>query len=395
MLKSHTLVPDWNYTRIGYELRPARDPSGRPVDGLYNAWIVLNNPTQFNSYTTDMVKEVILAFRQASMDRRIVAVVFTAVGDKAFCTGGNTREYAQYYAGNPQEYKQYMRLFNDMMDSILMCDKPVINRVNGMRVAGGQEIGMACDFSLAADTAVFGQAGPRHGSAPDGGSTDFLPLYVGFAAAMESGVLCEQWSAHRALQLGLLNQVDWPYWLKVLIALLVLDLAIWFQHLVSHKVPIFWRLHQVHHADRDIDVTTAVRFHPVEIALSMLWKIAIVVPLGASPFAVFLFEVILNACAMFNHANIALPAWLDRGLRIFIVTPDMHRVHHSVLRSEHDRNFGFNLSLWDRLFRTYRAEPEAGQQGMTIGLTPYQSEAPTRFGWSLLLPFWRQQQRND
>jgi sterol desaturase/sphingolipid hydroxylase (fatty acid hydroxylase superfamily) len=195
--------------------------------------------------------------------------------------------------------------------------------------------------------------------------------------------------------LGLLNQVGWPYWLKVAIALLVLDLAIWLQHLASHNIPIFWRLHQVHHADRDIDVTTAVRFHPVEIALSMLWKIVVVVPLGASPFAVFLFEVILNACAMFNHANIALPAWLDRGLRIFIVTPDMHRVHHSVLRSEHDRNFGFNLSLWDRLFRTYRAEPEAGQQGMTIGLTPYQSEAPTRFGWSLLLPFWRQQQRND
>ena len=133
--------------------------------------------------------------------------------------------------------------------------------------------------------------------------------------------------------LGLLNQVDWPYWLKLVIALLVLDLAIWFQHLVSHKVPVFWRLHQVHHADRDIDVTTAVRFHPVEIALSMLWKIAVVIPLGASPFAVFLFEVILNACAMFNHANIALPAWLDRALRLFIVTPDMHRVHHSVLLS--------------------------------------------------------------
>ena len=207
MLKSHTLVPDWNYTRIGYELRPARDPSGRPVDGLFNAWIVLDNPAQFNSYTTEMVKEVILAFRQASMDRRVVAVVFTAVGDKAFCTGGNTQEYAQYYAGNPQEYKQYMRLFNDMIDSILRCDKPVINRVNGMRVAGGQEIGMACDFSIAADTAVFGQAGPKHGSAPDGGSTDFLPLYVGFAAAVESGVLCELWSAHRALHLGLLNQV--------------------------------------------------------------------------------------------------------------------------------------------------------------------------------------------
>ena len=194
--------------------------------------------------------------------------------------------------------------------------------------------------------------------------------------------------------LGLLNQVDWPYWVKLVIALLALDLAIWFQHLVSHKVPVFWRLHQVHHADRDIDVTTAVRFHPVEIALSMLWKIVVVIPLGASPFAVFLFEVILNACAMFNHANIALPAWLDRALRLFIVTPDMHRVHHSVLYREHDRNYGFNLSLWDRLFRTYLAQPEAGHQGMTIGLPPYQSEAPTRFGWSLWLPFG-QQRRND
>jgi len=190
--------------------------------------------------------------------------------------------------------------------------------------------------------------------------------------------------------LGLLNQVDWPYWLKLVIALLVLDLAIWFQHLVSHKVPVFWRLHQVHHADRDFDVTTAVRFHPVEIALSMLWKIVVVIPLGASPFAVFLFEVILNASAMFNHANIALPAWLDRALRLFIVTPDMHRVHHSVLLSEHDRNYGFNLSLWDRVFGTYLAQPKAGHQNMTIGLPPYQSEAPTRLGWSLWLPFREQ-----
>jgi sterol desaturase/sphingolipid hydroxylase (fatty acid hydroxylase superfamily) len=195
--------------------------------------------------------------------------------------------------------------------------------------------------------------------------------------------------------LGLLNQVDWPYWLKLVIALLVLDLAIWAQHLASHKVPLFWRLHQVHHADRDIDVTTAVRFHPIEIALSMLWKIAVVIPLGASPFAVFLFEVILNACAIFNHANIALPAWLDRALRIFIVTPDMHRVHHSVLFSEHDRNYGFNLSLWDRLFGTYHAQPKAGHQGMTIGLPPYQSEAPTRFTWSLLLPFGQQKRRRS
>ena len=188
-------------------------------------------------------------------------------------------------------------------------------------------------------------------------------------------------------QIGLLNQLYWPEWIKILVALLVLDLAIWFQHLVSHKVPLFWRLHKVHHADRDIDVTTAVRFHPVEIALSMLWKIVVVVPLGASPFAVFLFEVILNACAMFNHANIALPAWLDGVVRLAVVTPDMHRVHHSVLRREHDSNYGFNLSLWDRLFRTYTAQPEAGHQNMTIGLTPYQTEDPVRFGWSLWLPF--------
>ena len=207
MLKSHTLVPERDYQEIGYELRPALDPAGRPAAGLYNAWITINNPSQHNSYTTEAVKEIILAFRQASMDRRVVAVVFTAVGSQAFCSGGNTREYAEYYAGNPQEYKQYMRLFNDMIDAILRCDKPVINRVNGMRVAGGQEIGMACDFTIAADTATFGQAGPRHGSAPDGGSTDFLPLYVGFAHAMESGVLCDQWSAHKALRIGLVNQV--------------------------------------------------------------------------------------------------------------------------------------------------------------------------------------------
>jgi len=120
-----------------------------------------------------------------------------------------------------------------------------------------------------------------------------------------------------------------------------------------------------------------------------VWKIVVVVPLGASPFSVFLFEVILNACALFNHANIALPLWLDRILRLVIITPDMHRVHHSVKRGEHDSNYGFNLSLWDRLFRTYTAQPEGGHLGMTIGLTPYQSEDPTRFGWSLLLPFRR------
>jgi 6-oxo-cyclohex-1-ene-carbonyl-CoA hydrolase len=206
-MKSHTLVDDYAYRLIRYELKPARDTACRDVPGLFNAWIALDNPGQLNSYTTDTVKELILAFRQASMDRSVVAVVFTATGDKAFCTGGNTKEYAEYYAGNPQEYKQYMRLFNDMIDAILRCDKPVINRVNGLRIAGGQEIGMACDFTIAVDTARFGQAGPKHGSAPDGGSTDFLPLYVGFARAVESAVLCEMWSAHKAMLIGLINQV--------------------------------------------------------------------------------------------------------------------------------------------------------------------------------------------
>jgi sterol desaturase/sphingolipid hydroxylase (fatty acid hydroxylase superfamily) len=214
--------------------------------------------------------------------------------------------------------------------------------------------------------------------------TVLLRLMAMLAVPLAAIAAASYAEAHR---LGLLNQLDWPDWLKVTVALLVLDLAIWAQHLASHKIPLFWRLHRVHHADRDIDVTTAVRFHPIEIGLSMLWKIVVVMALGAPPLAVFLFEVILNACAMFNHANIALPLWLDRPLRLLLVTPDMHRVHHSVLGREHNTNYGFNLSVWDRLFRTYTAQPEGGHQGMTIGLTPYQSEAPTRFGWSLLLPF--------
>ena len=183
---------------VRFEKRPARLPGGAEVPGLYDAWITLDNPAQFNSYTTEMVKKVILAFRAASNARDVVSVVFTGAGDRAFCTGGNTKEYAEYYAGNPQEYRQYMRLFNDMVSSILACDKPVICRVNGMRIGGGQELGMACDFTVAQDLARFGQAGPKHGSAPVGGATDFLPVLVGVERAMEAGVLCEPWSAHRA-----------------------------------------------------------------------------------------------------------------------------------------------------------------------------------------------------
>jgi len=171
-----------------YELRPVTDEKGNLVEGLSSAWITLNNPDQYNSYTTQMVKGVIAGFHKASMDPRVVAVVFTAVGDKAFCTGGNTKEYAEHYALRPNEYGAYMDLFNAMVDGILNCKKPTICRVNGMRVAGGQEIGLACDHSIAADTAHFGQAGPRHGSAPDGGSTDFLPFFLGIALCQHSGV---------------------------------------------------------------------------------------------------------------------------------------------------------------------------------------------------------------
>ena len=206
-MKNHHLIDRCDYRDILVEKRPLRDAHGAEVRGLYNAWILLNNEKQLNSYTTQAVKELILAFREASCDRSVVAVVFSAVGDKAFCTGGNTKEYAEYYAGNPQEYKQYMRLFNDMVTGILLCDKPVINRVNGMRIGGGQEIGMACDFSIAADTARFGQAGPKHGSAPDGGSTDFLHLFVGITRAMASCTLCEHWSAHAAVDIGLVNKI--------------------------------------------------------------------------------------------------------------------------------------------------------------------------------------------
>ncbi|MFQ5349045.1 MAG: 6-oxocyclohex-1-ene-1-carbonyl-CoA hydratase [Thermoanaerobaculia bacterium] len=206
-MKNHDLTAEPPTRRILIERRPVVDRSGEPAAGLHNVWVVLNNPDELNSYTTETVKEVILALRAASNDRAAVAVVLTGAGSRAFCTGGNTREYAEIYAGAPGEYRQYMRLFNDMVTAILHCDKPVVCRVNGMRVGGGQEIGMACDFSVASDLAVFSQAGPKHGSAPIGGSTDFLPLMVGMEHAMESGTLCEPWSAHRFYALGGLTEI--------------------------------------------------------------------------------------------------------------------------------------------------------------------------------------------
>jgi 6-oxo-cyclohex-1-ene-carbonyl-CoA hydrolase len=205
-LRSHDLT-DGSAAGVRFERRPARTPEGAVAPGLYNAWIWLDNPSQYNSYTTEMVKALILAFRAASNARDVNCVVFTGVGDKAFCTGGNTKEYAEYYAGRPQEYRQYMRLFNDMVSTILACDKPVICRVNGMRIGGGQEIGMACDFSVAQDLARFGQAGPKHGSAPIGGATDFLPVMIGAERAMAACVLCEPFSAHEGYHMGMLTDI--------------------------------------------------------------------------------------------------------------------------------------------------------------------------------------------
>ncbi len=186
---------------------------------------------------------------------------------------------------------------------------------------------------------------------------------------------------------GLFNQLPAPFWLACLASLLLLDLAIYAQHVVFHKIPLLWRLHRMHHTDTSIDVSTALRFHPLEIMLSMAIKLAVVTLLGAPAAAVLLFEVILNATAMFNHSNVRLPESWDRWLRLIIVTPDMHRVHHSVERDETDSNFGFNLPWWDRLFGTYRAQPKAGHLGMTIGLDSFRDRRSVELCWLLAQPF--------
>lgn len=208
--KNHYLWGEEHFSReapgVIYEKKPILDQGGKAVEGLYSAWITLNNPQQYNSYNTGMVKGVIAGFHRASMDNSVVAAIFTAAGDKAFCTGGNTKEYAEYYAGRPNEYGLYMDLFIAMVDAILGCKKPTICRVNGMRVAGGQEIGMACDLTITSDLAIFGQAGPRHGSAPDGGSSDFLPWMLPMELAMWNCISCELWSAYKMKRLGLLSK---------------------------------------------------------------------------------------------------------------------------------------------------------------------------------------------
>jgi len=190
-----------------YEKKPLINPqTGEEEKDLYNAWVTLNNPAQYGSYTTQMIKGVIAGMHKGSMDRNVVAIIFTSVGDRAFCTGGNVKEYAEYYSLRPMEYMQYMDLFSGMIDAILKARKPVICRCNGMRIAGGQEIGQACDFTVAADTAAFGQAGTRHGSTPTGGSTNFLPWNLSMEQAMWQSVSNETWSAAKMERLGLISK---------------------------------------------------------------------------------------------------------------------------------------------------------------------------------------------
>jgi sterol desaturase/sphingolipid hydroxylase (fatty acid hydroxylase superfamily) len=186
---------------------------------------------------------------------------------------------------------------------------------------------------------------------------------------------------------GLLNNVELPYWLAVALSAIALDFVIYVQHVLFHAVPALWRLHMMHHADLDYDVTTGTRFHPIEIVLSMGIKVCAVVVLGPPVLGVIIFEVLLNGTAMFNHGNLKLPLGLDRVLRLFVVTPDMHRVHHSVFPSEANSNFGFNLPWWDRLMGTYRAQPSKGHEGMTIGLNQFRDPDRLTLRWMLAMPF--------
>jgi sterol desaturase/sphingolipid hydroxylase (fatty acid hydroxylase superfamily) len=187
---------------------------------------------------------------------------------------------------------------------------------------------------------------------------------------------------------GILNNVMLPPWMKIVLGVLGLDLVIYFQHAMFHALPLFWRLHRMHHTDLDFDVTTGIRFHPLEILLSMGIKMAAVAVLGPSAVAVILFEVLLNATSMFNHGNVRLPKEIDRVLRLLVVTPEMHRVHHSVVIKEFNSNFGFNFPWWDRLMGTYTAQPMRGHEGMTIGLSQFRESRRLTLPWLLIQPFF-------
>jgi len=188
-------------------------------------------------------------------------------------------------------------------------------------------------------------------------------------------------------QWGLLNSVDLPYWLEVAIGAIVLDFSIYLQHVLHHAVPALWRLHMAHHSDLDYDLTTGLRFHPIEIVISMGIKLMAVAALGPPALAVLIFEVALNAASMFNHGNISIPPAVDRVLRLFVVTPDMHRVHHSVIIRETNSNYGFNLPWWDRLLGTYKGQPDKGHERMAIGLSQFRDPERLTLPWLIILPF--------
>ena len=195
--------------------------------------------------------------------------------------------------------------------------------------------------------------------------------------------------------IGLFNLISVVQPIAILISFLVLDWSIWFTHYLFHKIPFLWRVHSVHHADPDMDVTTAIRFHPVEILLSMAWKSIIILLLGAPAISVIIFEIVLNGGAMFNHTNIRLPALVEKVLRLFIVTPDMHRVHHSQRVEETDSNYGFSLSIWDRIFRTYTAQPQDGHEKMKIGLDYCDANKSTKLLYTLSIPFYSKLKRDN
>ena len=186
---------------------------------------------------------------------------------------------------------------------------------------------------------------------------------------------------------GLFNSVQWPYWIEVTSTVILLDLAIYLQHRLFHGVPLLWRLHRMHHADLEVDATTGNRFHPIEIALSMIIKFGVIAAVGAPALAVLLFEIFLNATSLFNHANIRVAARLEPIMRWLVVTPDMHRIHHSIHRDETDSNFGFNLPWWDRVFGTYRSQPRDGHRGMTLGIESFRDEKELTFWRVLTQPF--------
>lgn len=209
----------------------------------------------------------------------------------------------------------------------------------------------------------------------------FMTRLVAPAGAVGFALLAE------ARGWGLFRRLDGPEWLEILVAVVLLDLTIYLQHRVFHQVPTLWRLHRTHHADVDVDVTTGIRFHPVEILMSLGVKFIVIVGLGFPAVSVLVFEILLNATALFNHSNVRIPPSWERGLRWLVVTPDMHRVHHSIVPRETNSNFGFNLPWWDRLFDTYRPDPAAGHDAMTLGLAVFRNPQEQRLDRLLTQPF--------